>query len=108
MADDYRFLKSVVRKGVPKVTMAAPDVMHYFLGPKAFDTAVYRDREAYFSALTRIYRDEIEELAKEGCTYLQLDDTALPCNCDVHAREDVAARGEDAGRADHALCASPQ
>jgi 5-methyltetrahydropteroyltriglutamate--homocysteine methyltransferase len=95
VADDYRFLKSVVRKGVPKVTMAAPDVMHYFLGPKAFDTAVYRDREAYFAALTRIYRDEIEELAKEGCTYLQLDDTALPCNCDLHAREDVKARGED-------------
>jgi 5-methyltetrahydropteroyltriglutamate--homocysteine methyltransferase len=96
VADDYRFLKSVVRNGVPKVTMAAPDVMHYFLGPKAFDTAVYRDREAYFEDLTRIYRDEIEELAKEGCTYLQLDDTALPCNCDTHAREDVAARGEDA------------
>ena len=43
-----------------------------------------------------IYRDEIEELAAEGCTYLQLDDTALPCNCDAHAREDVEARGEDA------------
>jgi 5-methyltetrahydropteroyltriglutamate--homocysteine methyltransferase len=96
VADDYRFLKSVVRHGVPKVTIAAPDVMHYFLGPKAFDTAVYRDREAFFSDLVRIYREEIAELAKEGCTYLQLDDTALPCNCDAHAREDVAARGEDA------------
>ena len=49
-----------------------------------------------FEELTRIYREEIAELAKEGCTYLQLDDTALPCNCDAHAREDVAARGEDA------------
>jgi len=96
VADDYRFLKSVVRNGVPKVTMAAPDVMHYFLGPKSFETSVYPDREAYFEALTRIYREEIAELAKEGCTYLQLDDTALPCNCDAHAREDVKARGEDA------------
>lgn len=96
VADDYRFLKSVVTRGVPKVTMAAPDVMHYFLGPKSFETSVYRDREAYFSDLTKIYRDEIAELAAAGCTYLQLDDTALPCNCDAHAREDVAARGEDA------------
>ena len=95
VADDYRFLKSVVRQGVPKVTIAAPDVMHYFLGPKAFESSVYADREAYFEALTKIYREEIAELAKEGCTYLQLDDTALPCNCDPHAREDVAARGED-------------
>ena len=96
VADDYRFLKSVVKRGLPKVTIAAPDVMHYFLGPQSFDTAVYPDREKYFDALVRIYREEIAALAKEGCTYLQLDDTALPCNCDVHARKDVAARGEDA------------
>ncbi len=96
VADDYRFLKSVVKRGVPKVTIAAPDVMHYFLGPGAFESSVYPDREAFFEALARIYRQEIADLAAEGCTYLQLDDTALPCNCDTHAREDVAARGEDA------------
>jgi 5-methyltetrahydropteroyltriglutamate--homocysteine methyltransferase len=95
VVDDYRFLKSVVRRGLPKVTIAAPDVMHYFLGPKAFDPPVYRDREAYFADLVKIYRQEIAELAEAGCTYVQLDDTALPCNCDTHAREDVAARGED-------------
>ena len=96
VADDYRFLRSAVKRGVPKVTMAAPDVMHYFLGPKAFEASAYRDREAFFEALVRIYRDEIAELAAEGCAYLQLDDTALPCNCDAQAREDVASRGEDA------------
>jgi 5-methyltetrahydropteroyltriglutamate--homocysteine methyltransferase len=96
VADDYRFLKSVVKRDVPKVTIAAPDVMHWFLGPKAFDTSVYADREAYFADLVRVYREEIAELAKEGCTYLQLDDTALPCNCDPNARKDVLARGEDA------------
>ncbi|HKQ27673.1 MAG TPA: 5-methyltetrahydropteroyltriglutamate--homocysteine S-methyltransferase [Burkholderiales bacterium] len=96
VAEDYRFLKSVVKRGVPKVTIAAPDVMHYFLGPKSFDQQVYRDREAYFDSLTRIYKEEIAELAAAGCTYLQLDDTALPCNCDPHAREDVATRGEHA------------
>jgi 5-methyltetrahydropteroyltriglutamate--homocysteine methyltransferase len=93
VADDYAFLKKVVKKGIPKVTIAAPDVMHYFLGPKAFDA--YKDREAYFADLANIYREEIRDLAAEGCTYVQLDDTALPCNCDEHAREDVKARGED-------------
>ena len=96
VADDFRFLKSAVKRGVPKVTIAAPDVMHWFLGPKAFDASVYPDREAFFADLVRLYREEIAELAKEGCTYLQLDDTALPCNCDMRARKDVAARGEDA------------
>jgi 5-methyltetrahydropteroyltriglutamate--homocysteine methyltransferase len=95
VADDYRFLGSVVKRGVPKVTIAAPDVMHWFLGPQAYDPAAYGDREAFFADLIAIYRQEIAELAKEGCTYLQLDDTALPCNCDPNARNDVAARGED-------------
>jgi len=96
VADDYRFLQSVVRKGTPKATIAAPDVMHYFLGPKSFEPSIYADREAYFSDLVKIYREEIAELAAAGCGYLQLDDTALPCNCDPRARADVAARGEDA------------
>src|SRR4051812_28664989 len=72
VADDYRFLKGVVKRGVPKVTIAAPDVMHWFLGPKAFEPSVYPDREAFFDDLKTIYRQEIAELAKEGCTYLQL------------------------------------
>jgi 5-methyltetrahydropteroyltriglutamate--homocysteine methyltransferase len=96
VVEDYRFLKSVVRRGVPKVTIAAPDVMHYFLGPQSFEPSIYADREAYFSDLVKIYREEIAELAAAGCGYLQLDDTALPCNCDAHARAEVAARGEDA------------
>jgi 5-methyltetrahydropteroyltriglutamate--homocysteine methyltransferase len=94
VADDFRFLKSVAKRGTPKVTIAAPDVMHYFLGPKSFDA--YKDREEFFADLVKIYRQEIRDLADEGCTFLQLDDTALPCNCDAHAREDVAARGENA------------
>ena len=95
VADDYAFLRSVVKRGVPKVTIAAPDVMHWFLGPQAFDGAAYADREAFFADLAAIYRQEIAELTKEGCTYLQLDDTALPCNCDPNARKDVVARGEN-------------
>jgi 5-methyltetrahydropteroyltriglutamate--homocysteine methyltransferase len=85
----------VVKKGVPKVTIAAPDVMHWFLGPKSFDASVYPDREPFFDDLKAIYQAEIAELAKEGCTYLQIDDTALPCNCDPNARKDVVARGEN-------------
>jgi 5-methyltetrahydropteroyltriglutamate--homocysteine methyltransferase len=96
VADDYRFLRSAVKRGVPKATVASPPVMHYFLGPQAFERTVYPDREAFFSDLVKLYRDEIADLAAEGCSYLQLDDTALPCNCDAHAREEVAARGENA------------
>ena len=88
--------EGVVKRGVPKVTIAAPDVMHWFLGPKAFETSVYRDREAFFADLVRdLPARRSPSSPKEGCTYLQLDDTALPCNCDPNARNDVVARGEN-------------
>jgi 5-methyltetrahydropteroyltriglutamate--homocysteine methyltransferase len=93
--EEFRFLKGVVKKGTPKITLPAPDVMHFFLGPRSADEKVYPDIEQFYADLAAIYRAEIEELAKLGCTYLQLDDTALPCNCDQHARADVRARGED-------------
>jgi 5-methyltetrahydropteroyltriglutamate--homocysteine methyltransferase len=93
--EEFRFLKSVVKKGRPKITLPAPDVMHFFLGPRSADERAYPDIEGFYADLADIYRDEIRELAALGCTYLQLDDTALPCNCDDHARADVRSRGED-------------
>jgi 5-methyltetrahydropteroyltriglutamate--homocysteine methyltransferase len=95
VADDFRFLTGVVNRGIAKATVAAPDVMHFFLGPQSYEAHVYPDREAYFADLTAIYRAEIGELAAVGCRWLQLDDTALPCNCDAQARAGVAARGEN-------------
>ena len=95
VADDFRFLESLSPKGVPKVTMASPPVLHFFLGPRSFEAEAYPDRDAFFAGLVRIYREEIAELAAAGCTYVQLDDTALPCNCDASARAGVVARGED-------------
>ena len=77
VADDLRFLQTVVRAGVPKVTIASPPVMHYFLGPRAADPAAYPDIEEYFGDLARIYREELGELAAVGCRFVQLDDTAL-------------------------------
>lgn len=60
--------------------------MYYFLGPKSVDQEVYPDIEQYYADLAAIYTGEIGELAALGCGYLQLDNTALPCNCDMHAR----------------------
>ncbi len=93
--DEFAYLQLVVKRGVPKITIPSPPVMHFFLGPRAVDDTVYPDMDVYFDDLAAIYRQEIAELARLGCTYLQLDDTALPCNCDAGAREAVRRRGED-------------
>ena len=90
VADDYRFLKSMVKKGVPKVTIAAPDVMHYFLGPKAFEA--YKDREAYFADLVKIYREEIRISRPKGAP--TCSSTTPRCRAIATAR----ARGREGAR----------
>jgi 5-methyltetrahydropteroyltriglutamate--homocysteine methyltransferase len=96
--DEFSFLKSTLQRGLPKTTIPAPDVMHFFLGPHAVDKEIYPDVEMYFADLVAIYRSEIAELAGLECTYLQLDDTALPCNCDADVRASVRCRGDDPDR----------
>ena len=93
--DEFRFLRGAVTTGVPRITIPAPDVMHFFLGPESVDPGVYPDLEHYFADLVAIYRAELRDLAELGCTAIQLDDTALPCNCDERVRAGVRARGED-------------
>jgi methionine synthase II (cobalamin-independent) len=93
--DEFRFLKGAVTTGVARVTMPAPDVMHFFLGPRSVDPEIYPDVEQYYADLVAIYRAELQELVALGCRSVQLDDTALPCNCDDGVRAAVRARGED-------------
>jgi 5-methyltetrahydropteroyltriglutamate--homocysteine methyltransferase len=93
--DDYKYVSSLSPKGQPKVTMASPPVMHFFLGNGSYNPEVYSSNEEYFADLTKAYQEEVVELAAAGCTYIQLDDTALPCNCDESARKTIRARGED-------------
>lgn len=95
VADDFRFIAPLTRSGTPKATMASPPVMHFFLGPRAVDEEAYPDIEDFYADLAAIYRAEVADLAGAGCTYLQLDETALPCNCDDGVRAGVRARGED-------------
>ena len=95
VTDDFKYVGSLKPKGHPKVTMASPPVMHFFLGRNSYNSKIYNSDEEYFSDLTRVYQDEIVDLAAAGCTYIQLDDTALPCNCDLNARKAIKARGED-------------
>ncbi len=94
VVEDFKFIAGLTSR-TPKVTMASPPVMHYFLGPRAVEETVYPDMDVYYDDLAAIYRAEIAALAEAGCTYLQLDETALPCHCDTRFREDVVARGED-------------
>ncbi len=92
--EDFRFLKSIAR-AVPKLTIPAPSMMHYRGGRSVIDEHVYPDIRAFWSDLARVYADEVAELGKLGCTYLQLDDTSLAYLNDPVQRDYVARQGGD-------------
>jgi len=92
---DFEFLKSVVTKGTPKVTIPSPTMLHFRGGRNSIDETVYPDMDEFYADVTQAYADEIRSLAAAGCTYLQLDDTNLAYLCDPKLREATRARGDD-------------
>jgi 5-methyltetrahydropteroyltriglutamate--homocysteine methyltransferase len=95
-ARDFEFLKSVIKGGVPKLTIPSPSMVHYRGGPASIDPAVYPDIEEFWSDLSAAYAEQIRRLGDLGCTYLQLDDTSLAYLNDPAQREMLASRGDDA------------
>jgi len=92
--DHFAFLKSAT-KGTPKLTIPSPSMMHYRGGRAAIDTSIYPGMEGFWADLGEVYADEIAELGKLGCTYLQLDDTSLAYLNDPAQREYISKLGGD-------------
>jgi 5-methyltetrahydropteroyltriglutamate--homocysteine methyltransferase len=90
---DFAFLQSVVRDATPKLTIPSPNMVHYRGGPASIDHNVYPEMEEFWSDLAAAYADEVQRLADQGCTYLQLDDTSLAYLNDPAQRAEIAARG---------------
>jgi len=90
--DDFQFLKSVA-KATPKLTIPSPSMMHYRGGRAAIDATIYPGMEAFWADLGKVYAQELAELAKLGCTYLQLDDTSLAYLNDPAQRAHITELG---------------
>ena len=84
-------------KAVPKVTMPAPNCVHYYMGGK-INRGIYRDDDAFWSDLIDCYRTEIRALIDAGARYIQLDDTSIAFICDPAHRDYVRSWGMDADR----------
>jgi 5-methyltetrahydropteroyltriglutamate--homocysteine methyltransferase len=91
LLEHFEFLKSVA-SAVPKMTLPSPSIMHFRGGRAAIDAVAYPDLDEFFADLARVYAEEIADLAKAGCTYLQIDETNLAYLCDPALREQVRAR----------------
>jgi len=94
MADDFKFLKSVVKK-TPKLCIPAPATLHFRGGRNAISREAYPDLAEFWADAAAAYRDAIGHIAKAGCTYLQLDDVSFSYLCDDKVRENFRAHGDD-------------
>jgi len=87
----FEFLKQNTR-AMPKVTLPAPNCVHYYTGGKL---GFYTDKDAFWADLVSAYRKEIHVLVEAGARYIQLDDTSIAFICDPAHRDYVRSWGED-------------
>jgi 5-methyltetrahydropteroyltriglutamate--homocysteine methyltransferase len=96
-AEDFAYLqRTVADSQTPKLTIPSPSMVHYRGGAAAIDPSVYRDTDEFWRDLTNAYAEQVDAIAKQGCTYLQFDDTSLAYLNDPAQRAQLAERGEDA------------
>jgi 5-methyltetrahydropteroyltriglutamate--homocysteine methyltransferase len=77
---DFRFLKSLTAR-VPKITLPSP-LFSQFYNKDRIDRSVYPNLDAFWDDIIAAYRKEIQALADEGCSYVQIDETTLIRLCD--------------------------
>jgi 5-methyltetrahydropteroyltriglutamate--homocysteine methyltransferase len=90
--DEYQFLHAVT-KVTGKITLPAPSTMHFYRCNDFADEAAYKDVDTFFTDLAEIFKQEIAEIAKAGCRYIQLDEVAVALLCDPGIRDMIERSG---------------
>jgi len=98
--DDFKFLESVISENgtvsaSTKVCIPSPTMVHFRGGRESIDKEAYPELDAFFDDLAKVYQQELDDLYKAGCRFVQLDDTNLAYLCDEKMRQAAAERNED-------------
>jgi methionine synthase II (cobalamin-independent) len=92
--DEFTFLRKITR-ATGKITLPAPSTMHFYRCNDFADRKIYTEVDAFFDDLSRVFQQEIDELAKAGCRYIQLDEVAVALLCDPAIQDQVRQSGSD-------------
>ncbi len=92
--DHFRFVKDHT-KNVAKMTIPSPSMLHYRGGRKLINMGLYDDMADYYNDLGQTYHAAVQDFAKAGCRYLQLDDVSFAYLCDPEQRKMLTDRGDD-------------
>ena len=93
-ARDFAFVNSLTNETC-KMTLPGPAYIHYRSGRANISREVYPDLDGFWSDLVRAYHQEMQSLHEAGCTYLQLDDTAVVKLGDPTVQQLLHERGDD-------------
>jgi 5-methyltetrahydropteroyltriglutamate--homocysteine methyltransferase len=90
---DFRFLRSLSSR-VPKITLPSP-LFSQFYNKDRIDRSVYPNLDDFWADIIAAYRKELQALADEGCSYVQIDETTLIRLCDPKFVHFLSEHGVD-------------
>jgi methionine synthase II (cobalamin-independent) len=95
-AEEFTYLRGRTER-VIKVTLPSPSLFANFWDPQR-STAAYAGLEDFLGDVAEILGEEVDELARLGATYVQLDAPHYPLLLDPRYRDFYASRGWPAER----------
>jgi 5-methyltetrahydropteroyltriglutamate--homocysteine methyltransferase len=95
-AEEFVYLRGRTAR-TPKVTLPSPGLFANFWSPEG-SRGAYASLESFLEDVTRILREEVEELAGYGASYIQLDAPHYPLLLEPQTRAFYEAQGWSAGQ----------
>ncbi|MBL8985341.1 MAG: cobalamin-independent methionine synthase II family protein [Gemmatimonadetes bacterium] len=90
-SEEFVYLRAKTRLPT-KMTIPSPTMYAYYWVP-GLSTAAYPNPDAYMADVTDILRDEVRELVRLGCEYIQFDAPEFGMVLDPHQQEWFRSKG---------------
>jgi 5-methyltetrahydropteroyltriglutamate--homocysteine methyltransferase len=95
-AEEFTYVRARTTHPAKTTIISAQQAAAYYDSKKS--TAAYATVDAYLADLVDILRDEVSELIRLGCTYIQIDSPQYTALLDPDLREGYRQRGNDPDR----------
>ncbi len=95
-AEEFTYLRARTQHPAKTTMISAQQAAAYYDANKS--GGAYANVEAYLADLVDILRDEVSELIRLGCTYIQIDSPQYTALLDPDLREGYRKRGNDPDR----------
>ncbi len=90
-AEEFTYLRGRTSR-VPKITLPSPSLWANFWSPN-LSGHIYPNLDSFLADVVDILRDEVTELVRLGCTYIQLDAPHYPLLLDPKTRAFYESQG---------------